>query len=209
MDIKKTLSELKKKKVKLVYWYTKKEYEYSQKYVKRFGGFLTGKKITYVKDLSKNSKVPEKNLIKIDKYKEKIPNNDLINLITQGGVYSRFYVDPKISEKKYKELHKQWITNSVKYNQVFIYKNRNHIRGFVSLNKKNQIGNIDFIVIEETYKRKGIATALMNHAHKWFISKGYKKVQADTQKNNINACKMYEKLGYYIEKSEDIYHFWL
>ena len=58
-DLEKTLKELKKKNVKLVYWATDNKDKDSQKHAKKFDGFLTGKKITYVKDLTKNTKFPE------------------------------------------------------------------------------------------------------------------------------------------------------
>lgn len=208
-DLEKILKELKEKNVKLVYWATNNKDKDSQKHAKKLDGFLTGKKISYVKDLTKNKKIQEKESIKIEKYTEKIPNSDLLNLIIQGGVHSRFYVDPKISKKKYEELHKLWICNSVKDNMIFVAKKKDKIIGFVSLNEKNNIGNIDFIVVDKKFRGSGIATNLMNHSHNCLRSEGYSLVQADTQQENINACNMYRKLGYYAEKKENIYHFWL
>jgi ribosomal protein S18 acetylase RimI-like enzyme len=130
-------------------------------------------------------------------------------LILQGGIYSRFYVDPKVGRERYERLHKLWMNNSVRDNTIFITKKNNYIIGFVSLNEKNERGNIDFIVVDKKHRGKGLATALMIYAHNWFFSKGCANVQADTQENNINACNMYNKLGYKQEKIQKFYHFWL
>ena len=205
----KILHELKEKKVKLVYWSSENTNKISKESIKSIGGLLTGKKVTLVKDLTTNSDISEKISRKIVKYSSIKPNTDLLKLIVQGGIYSRFYNDPKISKKQYEELHKLWMTNSVKNNTIFIIERNQNIIGFVSLNEKNNRGNIDFIVVDKKYRGKGLATDLMLHAHDWLLKKGYKKVQADTQENNISAINMYKKLGYELEKIQKVYHIWL
>lgn len=203
------LRALKKSNVSLVYWASDSADKKSQEAAKSLGGFLTGEKITYTLNLKTLPSISPSLTVRIEKYNEKKPNNDLLDLIVKGGVYSRFYVDPKISKKQYEELHKLWITNSVKDNDIFVIKEEEKIICFISLNEKNNRGNVDFIVIDPAYRRKGLGTALMNHAHNWFASNNYKLVQAETQKENVNACNMYEKLGYKKEKTEKNYHFWL
>ena len=208
-ELKSILTDLKNRKASLAYWASNSKDGDLQKVAKTLGGFLTGEKIIYVANLKKISPSSLPLAIKIEEYEDKKPNKDLINLITRGGVYSRFYVDPKISRKQYEDLHKLWIVNSVKDNNIFITKDRNQIIGFVSLNEKDKRGNIDFIVVDESFRGKGVGTALLYQAHKWFISNGYNDVQAVTQKENVIASRMYAKCGYHIEKIERIYHFWL
>jgi len=210
-ELRKILRNLKKRNVSLVYWGSDNTDKESQEAAKSLNGVPTGQKKTYILDLKVlNTTIfslpPD---VQLEKYCKKEPNSDLINLIIQGGTYSRFYIDPKINKKQYEDLHKLWIANSVEKNNIFVINASNKIIGFVSLNEKDKRGNIDFIVVDETYRGKGLGTALMNHAHNWFVSKDYEIVQADTQQENINACNMYEKLGYHIEKIENFYHFWL
>jgi ribosomal protein S18 acetylase RimI-like enzyme len=69
--------------------------------------------------------------------------------------------------------------------------------------------NIDFIVVDTNFRRQGLANVLMHHAHTWAIDNKYYQIIADTQKENTNACTMYEKFDYAIEKIENFYHFWL
>ena len=207
--LEKILGDLKKRKVSLVYWSCDNFDKESQEAAQTFDGFLTGQKITYLLNLEtlNITSTSTDNILKI--YNEKEPNSDLINLIVKGGKYSRFYIDPKISKNRYKELQKLWITNSVKNNTIFVLKEKDQIISFVSLNEKNHRGNIDYIIVDEKHQGKGLGTTLMNHAHNWFISNSYKTVQADTQKENTKACNMYEKFGYKLEKIQKVYHFWL
>jgi len=202
-------NDLKKRNVSLAYWASESRDKDSHSAAKSMGGFLTGQRITYVVDLRSMSTTFFSPAIQTKEYYEDKPNTDLTNLIFEGGVYSRFYTDPKITRKQYEDIHKLWIDNSVKNNTVFVIEENGRILGFVSLNTKNKRGNIDFIVVGRTFRGKGYGNALICAAHKWFISKGYDIVQAVTQKENAIACKMYERFGYHIEKIENFYHFWL
>jgi len=208
-ELESLLKKLKTLNVALAYLAADTRDSLSIESAESLNGFFTGQKVTYVSNLgySKESTLSKSKEIK--RFVEKKPDKDLINLIVDGGKFSRFYVDPKIKNKQYEELHKLWITNSVKNNTIFVIENNGKIIAFVSLNEKNNRGNIDFIVVDKKHRGKGLATKLMEHAHIWFALNGYKTVQADTQIKNVNACKMYEKLGYKKEKSEKIYHFWI
>jgi len=208
LELEKFLDNLKKENVSLVYWVSDSKDADSQKAAMRLGGFLTGQKITYTLNLQS---LPEGHLdtVQLKEYDKDEPNSDLINLVLEGSTKSRFYIDPKISRQQYETLHKLWIKNSVKNNTLFIIEKDDRIIGFVSLNEKNGRGNIDFIVVDKLFAGKGYGRILMCNAHNWFISKGYATVQAVTQKENVIACKMYEKLGYKAENVESVYHFWL
>ena len=209
VELKSLLKELKTLNVSLAYLAVDTRDVLSIEAAESLNGFFTGQKVTYVLNLecSKESTLSKSKEIK--RFSEKKPDKDLFNLIVDGGTFSRFYADPKIKNKQYEELHKLWITNSAKNNTIFVIENNGKIIAFVSLNEKNNRGNIDFIVVDKKHRGKGLATKLMRHAHIWFGLNGYKTVQADTQIKNVNACKMYEKLGYKKEKAEKNYHFWI
>jgi len=203
------IDDLKEKNVSLAYWSTNSNDVLSNKAAVSLNGFLTGEKVTYFLDLEYYKKKPVEEKTSVIEFKEEQPDKNLQNLIVEGGIFSRFYVDPKISNKQYEDLHRFWIANSVKNNTIFVIREDEKIIAFVSLNEKNNRGNIDFIVVDKHHRGKGFATKLMDHAHMWFASKNYKAVQADTQIENKNACNMYKKFGYKKEKTEKNYHFWL
>lgn len=209
IELREILNDLKKRNVSLVYWSFHVCEEGSQKAAEYLGGFLTGQKITYISHLENIPKISLDSEYQLEEYFGTKPNDDLINLILQGAVYSRFYVDPRISKKQYEDLHKLWIANSVKNSTIFVIGNNNKIIGFVSLNEKDNRGNIDFIVVDKLFRGRGIGKSLLFQAHKWFILNGYDVVQAVTQKENIVSCKLYEKYGYQPENTENFYHFWI
>lgn len=203
------LSDLKKSNVSLAYWAFDKGYANSQIAAESMHGFLTGIKIIYVADLAVISPAFISPAIHLKKYTGNGTNTDLINMTLQGAISSRFHIDPKITRKQYEYIHKIWIDNSIKNNTIFVVEEDDRFIGFVSLNEKNKRGNIDFIVVERSLCGRGFGRTLMQNAHRWFISRGFKTVQAVTQKENMTACRMYEKFGYQIEKEEYFYHFWL
>jgi ribosomal protein S18 acetylase RimI-like enzyme len=211
-NLKEVLAEMKKEKVSLAYWASCRTDEYSRKMAEDLGGFLTEKKITYLIILESLNKKSLRFADMVEIYKDDKPNSDLEKLIIEGGVYSRFYVDPKISREKYEALHKLWIANSTNKSiakAVLIIRKHSRIVGFVSLGEKTGRGNIVYIAVDANIRGKGLGGALMNSAHSWFISNGYKYAQAETQEANIIACRMYEKFGYNIDKVQNFYHFWL
>ena len=203
------IDDLKEKNVSLAYWSTNSNDVLSNKAAVSLNGFLTGEKVTYLLDLEGYTKKLVEEKTSVIEFKEEKPDEDLQNLIVEGGVFSRFYVDPKISNEQYEDLHRLWITNSVRDNTIFVIREDEKTIAFISLNEKNNRGNIDFIVVDKHHRGKGLATKLMDYAHMWFASKNYKAVQADTQIENVNACNMYEKFGYKKEKTDKTYHFWL
>lgn len=195
----------------LVYWSFNAEKDELDSIAQKHHGFLTGIKIHYLLNLDEKQQYsidPSSDML-LRKYKEKKPTSDLFDLIIQGGIYSRFYTDPRIGKQRYRNLHKNWITNSVKDHTLYVLEKNENIIGFISLNECNQNANIDFIVVDENYRGHGLGKLLMNQAHNWAVNNNYTRIQADTQKENVKACSMYESFGYQPGKEEKFYHFWL
>ncbi|MCK4598748.1 GNAT family N-acetyltransferase [Candidatus Bipolaricaulota bacterium] len=203
------LTDLRSSGVCLVYWSPMAEDRESCKAAEALGGFNTGVKRTYLAELSCMAlefKAQSANVVVWD---SNANGHELIKLTQARAIHSRFFKDPKIREKHYEAVLKKWIDDSIENRTIFVTKDGNTTAGFISLNEKDGIGNIDFIVIDEAHSGKGLGRELLFHAHGWFASKGYKFVQAITQKENTIACKMYEKYGYYIKEQRAFYHFWL
>jgi len=202
------LADLRSSGVCLVYWSPMAEDRESCEAAEALGGFNTGVKRTYFAELScmpLEFKVKSANAVGWDSNASK---HELIKLTQARAIDSRFFKDPKSREKHYEAVMEKWIDDS-ENGSLFVTKDGNTIKGFISLNEKDGNGNINFIVIDEAYSGKGLGRELLFHAHGWFASKRYKFVQAITQKENSIACKMYEKYGYYIKEQRAFYHFWL
>lgn len=208
-----TLASLKKENVSLVYWASDPSDIESQRSAKLFGGFLADKKITYLVDLRNMSTTCLQEVdANIEEYLEVLPNSELEVLALKAGVFSRFNIDSKFSKEQYESLYKQWIINSINKkiaDAVFVVRERGKIVGMITVGRKNCRGNIGLIAVDESRRGQNMGVNLVSTAHKWFISQGCKIVQVVTQSNNIAACRLYEKCGYHIEKTEHFYHFWL
>jgi len=165
------------------------------------------KKITYLKNTDVH--IPYNQTVST--YQENFPNDKLINLAIQSGIYSRFNIDKKIDRIKFEELYKEWMINSVNKKlakEVLIYKNKGVIEGFVTLGEKLGVADIGIIAVDEYSRGKGIGKILMTAAENWFANNHYNQIQVVTQGDNLPACKLYEATGYKIKSVEYFYHLW-
>jgi dTDP-4-amino-4,6-dideoxy-D-galactose acyltransferase len=179
---------------------------------KNLGGILVDHKITYLIDLK--TKAIDANKNTIETYTETLPSPELIALAFESGKYSRFRVDPNITEKQFEDIYRQWITNSVNHtvaDDVLVIRDSDtkKILGMVTVGEKNQRGDIGLLAVDKDARGKNIGTKLVQAAQSYFTQKNYLQSQVVTQQDNIPACKLYEKCGYHIEKIEYFFHFWL
>lgn len=135
----------------------------------------------------------------------------LYPLAFQSGVYSRFYWDKNFSDAQFKALYMKWIDNSLKTDfaeDVLVYVDSNKIEGFVTYAIKNKEATIGLIAVDEHSRGKGIGKALVNSVVGRLVEKGVYVLHIPTQKENINACEFYRKLGFDISTTQVIKHFW-
>jgi len=194
-------------KNKLSYYSTSKELPTFVFESKKLDIVLVDKKTTYSKSINSDLEI-NKSISTID---NKTPEEKLIDLAIQSGIYSRFNVDKKIGKEKFEEMYGLWMINSINHKiakEVFIFTENEDIAGFVTLGEKNNRADIGIIAVDNLFRGKGIGKTLMTSAEKWFSNSGYKSIQVVTQGDNIPACKLYESCGYNIESVELFYHIW-
>ena len=169
---------------------------------------LVDKKTTYLKNIKGVYEIP--GIIKA--YDKNYPEDKLIKLAIESGLYSRFNIDPKIERAYFEEMYKTWIVNSVNKKialEVLVAINEQTIAAFVTLGEKNARADIGIIAVDANFRGKGIGRSLMFAAENWFKNSNYQLMQVVTQGNNTAACKLYESCGYKVEKLEYFYHLWL
>ena len=80
------------------------------------------------------------------------------------------------------------------------------ILGFMLILKKKNYLTIDLIATSKKYRKRGVATSLINYTNNNIMGKK-DKIIAGTQINNLVAVKMYKKLGFIKKKGETFcYH---
>jgi dTDP-4-amino-4,6-dideoxy-D-galactose acyltransferase len=206
------IRQLRSNRIKLAYWASNPEDSESQVVAKSAGLFLADKKVTYSRNILS---IDMSNALfdqTIETYKESQLNEELISLALQSGIFSRFNVDTKIPAGKYEQLYKLWIEKSVNKEiaeSVLVTKVSDKIVGMVTVGCKNNRGDIGLIAVNESVRGMKIGEKLVNAALHWSVKKGHNTAQVVTQGVNRAACNLYEKCGYHVEKTENIYHIWL
>ncbi len=198
------LSEnLKEKGYRLIYLFSQNEIEFLSKY-------LVDKKVTYSKKINLSKTINIDTNIKL--YRKNLPNKKLIELSIQSGIYSRFRVDKNISKEKFEQLYKLWITNSVNKkiaDETFIYSLKDDIVGFITIKTNPNSGTIGLIAVDQKHRGMGIGSKLIQATEHYCLTQNIHILSVVTQKDNIPACKLYEKNGFKIKSLEYVYHIWL
>ena len=97
---------------------------------------------------------------------------------------------------------------------ILVYENDGTVVGFILLQAKER-PDFDFmipgkycyimdVIVTESHRNKGFATALMNSAKDWAKEQDCNFVNLDVLVNNHGAINLYEKLGF-IPKAQEMY----
>lgn len=97
---------------------------------------------------------------------------------------------------------------------ILVYEDNGNVVGFILLQAKER-PDFDFmlpgkycyimdIIVTESHRNKGFATALMNSAKDWAKEQSCNLINLDVLVNNHGAIKLYEKLGF-IPKAQEMY----
>jgi len=201
------LQQAKKENARLLYWCFDESEQESAEAAAACHGILTDHKLTYAMDLN-----PPINAEKVTPYDANFPSDALLELAYESGSYSRFRSDPHLTEEQFKKIYREWMINSVNKSiafEVLVVKENEELLGMVTLGEKNHRGDIGLLAVSEQARGKKVGTTLVHAAQHYFIEKNYAQSQVVTQKANLPACRLYEKCGYTIDKTELFFHFWL
>lgn len=110
----------------------------------------------------------------------------------------------------------EFLEKTISYDDsdILVYENDGTVVGFILLQAKER-PDFDFmipgkycyimdIIVTESHRNKGFATALMNSAKDWAKEQSCNLINLDVLVNNHGAIKLYEKLGF-IPKAQEMY----
>ena len=202
------LNECKNNNIKLIYLFSEFEDVVTNNAAKSIGSLLVDNKITYSKRII-DEFYEFDNCIK--PFEILNPNEKLIRLALQSGLYSRFKLDTNFKNNEFEKLYTEWIINSVNHkiaDLVLVYYENNVELGVITFKKKNNYIEIGLLGVDEVARGRSLGTKLLNATFAHMKNHGITNVKVSTQKANINACSFYKRLSFIQEKSENIYHIW-
>jgi len=169
-------------------------------------------KIIYSKHVEVGKTKEVSNNITLEEYSGRLTDK-LLNLTYQSGAHSRFRLDKRFYNNEYEELYKKWIENSLDgkiADSVKVAKDdSSKILGFITVKFKTNDSEIGLIAVDENARGLGIGTLLLDSANELSSNNDCNKIFVSTQKNNISACKFYEKNGFKEFETKYIYHWWV
>lgn len=137
-------------------------------------------------------------------------SEDLLQLAYESGKYSRYNLDKNFPPSTFPTLYKQWIVNSLKgeiADDVLVVQKDGKSIGLLTYQVVKNVYVIGLVAISPQYAGKGIGTCLMQS----FLSnvKTGSEIEVATQRQNSIACHFYEKNGFNVKSTTNIYHFWI
>ena len=167
-------------------------------------------KIIFTKDLRSSQKyILETSILDFD---ENLEQNQLFyDLAFVSGNYSRFFLDENFGRKKFQELYRTWIDNSITKeiaDKIFYIFQEDKISGFVTLQKKEDFAIIGLIAVDPKIQGQGIGSKLLKMCEKYCVEQGLYELRIPTQEENWKACKFYKNMGYAVLEKMSIKHYW-
>ena len=213
-ELENTLRTLKQVNVLLAYWASNPDSSASQEAARCCDGVLADKKVTFVMNVCnlRARSLPQLSSLVVEEFIDNFPAPEMEDLAIQAGVYSRFKVDSRIPAERFVDLYKLWIQNSVNKkiaDAVFVARSSGRIVGMVTVGQKDGRADVGLIAVDTSMRRRGVGVVLVQAVQAWALSKGLAAVQVVTQADNMSACMLYESCGFYADKIENIYHFWV
>ena len=206
--VREALSFLKYNKFRLVYFNIQPDNAPLHKAAIDNGGVLAVQKVIFTMELV-NQYPTSKQIVVSD---SEVLTTELLDIVLQTGLHSRFRTDPEFGKAKYEELYTLWIIKSLRKelaDEVVLYMHDGVVIGYLTLQFKPDKGVINLVGVNSNKQGKGIGKELLAKAVNLCLEKEYHTLEVATQAANIQACRFYENTGFTIARTENIYHFWL
>ena len=135
----------------------------------------------------------------------------LYQLGYECGKNSRFLLDTNFKAEDFKKLYRNWIDKSISKEMAtdtLVYIESGELIGFLTYKIENDSATATLSAVNENQQGKGIGKKLWNQMENILYNKNITKLIIPTQKENIQACNFYIKLGYHIDETTYIKHYW-
>jgi dTDP-4-amino-4,6-dideoxy-D-galactose acyltransferase len=209
-SLKNTLNQLQREGVRLVYANTTGG-ENIQAAAFQAGGVLVDCRVTYTAELVKTDPVNVPSIGEIVPFTGPVtPALEALAFVC--GTHSRFNTDPLVPREIFEKLYSTWLAKSISgelAERVLVARLDDFECGFATVtNEGDGCGGMGLMAVDERVRGRGFGRAFVGSARRHHLAMGRKFGQLVTQQRNP-ACRLYERLGYSVERTEFVYHFWL
>lgn len=135
---------------------------------------------------------------------------ELQSLFGSAFTVSRFRA-PWFCAQENQRFYQTWITNAVRaeFDDVCLLLRAasGQIQGGISARIRDQQARVGLLAVSPLFRRQGIAYQLLHAAIGWAQQQGAETLSVATQMSNLNAIRLYQKLGASLQKAS--YWFYL
>lgn len=205
-ELVRTLHTLRSGQVRLACWIT--ETDPDPEISKKFHDTFHQVRIVFCRDIEQGIRMSS--TIPVEEYSG--PADVLRDLAEEAGAFSRFHLDKRIPEEKFRTLYYQWIQNSFGGSMgdlVLVVRMAGIVAGLVTLRYSDKEAEIGLLSVDPAMRNKGLGRALCEAAVQYAAMEGKQRISVVTQEENNAACTLYAACGFAVCASEKIIHFWL
>jgi dTDP-4-amino-4,6-dideoxy-D-galactose acyltransferase len=165
--------------------------------------------VVFRKSLTSSSEFADDNFIRQGIFPQDRAKLNALSI--QAGHSSRFKIDRRFGDAKFRSLYKAWADNSLqkKIADIVFVHHEVEPEGFITVKLKGDLATIGLIAVDDRYRHRNIGGKLLHTAENYAVAYGCTSIEVGTQVENEGACRFYSKQGFAPNRFSKIFHFWL
>ena len=157
--------------------------------------------------MKKKSNV-DKRVIENTRYALIKDRSRIVEIAKNSFIFSRFHLDPNIDNNIANLIKEKWVDNyfnGERGNFLIVKEMHSIIVGFLLILQKKEDYIIDLIAVDSNYRKLGIARDMIVYFESNLGSE--KTLITGTQIANIQSLRLYQSLGFKVNRSDYIFHY--
>ena len=119
-----------------------------------------------------------------------------------AGLEKEIYPESPWSAAQFREE----LSGVPKTRKYLVALDKQEIVGYGGVALAGDVADIHTLTVIPSFRRKGIATQMLQELESWAISKGIKDFMLEMREGNLEAHPLYEKYGYQVISRRDNYY---
>ena len=133
----------------------------------------------------------------------------ILELTIKAGAFSRFKLDEKLGDEYFLRMYRIWVEaliNDKDYRIILAKSNDGKIIGFFSYKLIGDGYRIEFMSIDEAYKKMGIASALLQKMYEEISREELGYIVTEIHAPNTGVYNFFTSHGFTVKEITEIYH---